>query len=211
MIFTLYTGGHGLKAIAKMLNEQGRKTPALVQWELIGKRLPSTQDCIKRKYVWDATLVRRILENEIYTGTLINHKSERNKINKTYRVVPEAEQFRHEGFLPAIVTREVWEQARFLLDQRKRRNVHARRGQKIHRYAGLLRCADCGRTFVGKRKHYKDGSTVVEYICDTYLRYGKEHCSSHAIYEETLDRLIEDELLRAKRLYQRNWHALEKR
>lgn len=27
LIFTLYTGGRGLKAIAKILNEQGRKTP----------------------------------------------------------------------------------------------------------------------------------------------------------------------------------------
>lgn len=209
LIFTLYTGGRGLKAIAKQLNEQGRKTPAMVQMELLNKRLPNTQDGILKKYLWDATMVKRILENEIYTGTLINHKSERNKINKTYRVVPESEQFRHDNFLPAIVTKDIWEQANFLIDRRRKDNIRAGHDQAIHRYAGLLKCGDCGRTFVGKRKTYRDGSSVVEYICTTYIRYGKEHCTAHAIREDTLDRLLETELLSTKKLYQNNWRALD--
>ena len=209
LIFTLYTGGRGLKAIAKQLNEQGRKTPAMVQMELLNKRLPNTQDGILKKYLWDATMVKRILENEIYTGTLINHKSERNKINKTYRVVPESEQFRHDNFLPAIVTKDIWEQANFLIDRRRKGNIRAGHDQAIHRYAGLLKCGDCGRTFVGKRKTYRDGSSVVEYICTTYIRYGKEHCTAHTIREDTLDRLLETELLSTKKLYQNNWSALD--
>lgn len=40
MIFTAYTGGQGLKAIAIMLNEQKRKTPTQIQLELLRKRLP---------------------------------------------------------------------------------------------------------------------------------------------------------------------------
>ena len=209
LIFTLYTGGRGLKAIAKQLNEQGRKTPAMVQMELLNKRLPNTQDGILKKYLWDATMVKRILENEIYTGTLINHKSERNKINKTYRVVPESEQFRHDNFLPAIVTKDIWEQANFLIDRRRKDNIRAGHDQAIHRYAGLLKCGDCGRTFVGKRKTYRDGSSVVEYICTTYIRYGKEHCTAHTMREDTLDRLLETELLSTKKLYQNNWRALD--
>ena len=209
LIFTLYTGGRGLKAIAKQLNEQGRKTPAMVQMELLNKRLPNTQDGILKKYLWDATMVKRILENEIYTGTLINHKSERNKINKTYRVVPESEQVRHDNFLPAIVTKDIWEQANFLIDRRRKDNIRAGHDQAIHRYAGLLKCGDCGRTFVGKRKTYRDGSSVVEYICTTYIRYGKEHCTAHTIREDTLDRLLETELLSTKKLYQNNWRALD--
>lgn len=209
LIFTLYTGGRGLKAIAKILNEQGRKTPAMMQMGLLNKHLPNTQDTIIKKYLWDATMVKRILENEFYTGTLINHKSERNKINKTHKLMPESEQFRHEGFVPAVITKELWEQTQLLLERRKKDNVRAGHNQPIHRYAGLLKCGDCGRTFVGKRKTYKDGSSIVEYICDTYLRYGKEHCTSHIIREDTLDNLIEKELLNAKKLYQHNWQVLE--
>ena len=209
LIFTLYVGGRGLKAITKLLNEEKRKTPALVQLELLNKRSPNTHDVITKKYLWDATMIKRILENEIYTGTLINHKSERSKINRTFRVVSAEEQFRHEGFLAPIVTKEIWDQAQLLLDVRKTTNARASKGKPIHRYGGMLRCGDCGRTFVGKRKTYKDGVEVVEYVCDTYIRYGKEHCSSHIIREETLDRLIGNELIETKKMYQTNWYALQ--
>ena len=208
MIFSAYIGGSGMKAIARTLNEQRRKTPALMQMELINKRLPNTQDGILKKYLWDATMVGRILKDESYIGTLICHKSERNKINKTFRFTDPEEQFRHENYLPMIVTRETWELAQTLLEERKAKNTRAGTNKGILRYGGLLRCQDCGRTFIGKRIKLKDGERVV-YVCDTYHRYGKEHCLSHIVDEEALDRLISAELLRTKKLYQENWSRLE--
>lgn len=208
MIFTAYIGGSGMKAIARTLNEQRRKTPALMQMELLNKRLPNTQDGILKKYLWDATMVGRILKDESYIGTLICHKSERNKINKTFRFTDPEEQFRHENYLPMIVTRETWELAQTLLAERKAKNTRAGTNKGILRYGGLLRCQDCGRTFIGKRIKLKDGERVV-YVCDTYHRYGKEHCSSHMVDEEALDRLIGAELLRTKELYEENWSRLE--
>ena len=208
MIFSAYTGGSGMKAIARTLNEQRRKTPALMQMELLNKRLPNTQDGILKKYLWDATMVGRILKDESYIGTLICHKSERNKINKTFRFTDPEEQFRHENYLPMIVTRETWELAQTLLAERKAKNTRAGTNKGILRYGGLLRCQDCGRTFIGKRIKLKDGERVV-YVCDTYHRYGKEHCSSHMVDEEALDRLIGAELLRTKELYEENWSRLE--
>ena len=208
MIFSAYIGGSGMKAIARTLNEQRRKTPALMQMELLNKRLPNTQDGILKKYLWDATMVGRILKDESYIGTLICHKSERNKINKTFRFTDPEEQFRHENYLPMIVTRETWELAQTLLAERKAKNTRASTNKGILRYGGLLRCQDCGRTFIGKRIKLKDGERVV-YVCDTYHRYGKEHCSSHMVDEEALDRLIGAELLRTKELYEENWSRLE--
>ena len=208
MIFTAYIGGSGVKAIARTLNEQRRKTPALMQMELLNKRLPNTQDRILKKYLWDATMVGRILKDESYIGTLICHKSERNKINKTFRFTDPEEQFRHENYLPMIVTRETWEVAQTLLAERKAKNTRAGTNKGILRYGGLLRCQDCGRTFIGKRIKLKDGERVV-YVCDTYHRYGKEHCSSHMVDEVALDRLIGAELLRTKELYEENWSRLE--
>ncbi len=208
MIFSAYIGGSGMKAIARTLNEQRRKTPALMQMELLNKRLPNTQDGILKKYLWDATMVGRILKDESYIGTLICHKSERNKINKTFRFTDPEEQFRHENYLPMIVTRETWELAQTLLAERKAKNTRAGTNKGILRYGGLLCCQDCGRTFIGKRIKLKDGERVV-YVCDTYHRYGKEHCSSHMVDEEALDRLISAELLRTKELYEENWSRLE--
>lgn len=208
LIFSAYVGGSGMKAIARTLNEQRRKTPALMQMELLNKRLPNTQDGILKKYLWDATMVARILRDESYIGTLICHKSEHNKINKTFRFTDPEEQFRHENYLPMIVTREIWEQAQALLAERKEKNVRAGTNRGILRYGGLLRCKDCGRTFIGKRIKLKSGERVA-YVCDTYHRYGKEHCSSHMVDEETLDRLIGAEILRTKKMYEENWSRME--
>ena len=208
LIFSAYVGGSGIKAIARTLNEQRRKTPALMQMELLNKRLPNTQDGILKKYLWDATMVARILRDESYIGTLICHKSERNKINKTFRFTDTEEQFRHENYLPMIVTREIWEQAQALLAERKEKNVRAGANRGILRYGGLLRCKDCGRTFIGKRIKLKSGERVA-YVCATYHRYGKEHCSSHMVDEETLDRLIGAEILRTKKMYEENWSRME--
>lgn len=207
LIFSAYVGGSGMKAIARTLNEQRRKTPALVQLELLNKSLPSTQDGILKKYLWDATMIARILRDESYVGTLICHKSERNKINKTFRFTEPEEQFRHE-LPPPIITPELWEQTQMMLSERKRLNVRAAPSQEILRYSGLLRCEDCGRAMFGRRIHLKSGERVT-YVCSTYNRFGKEHCSQHQIDESILDRLIMDELRNTKGLYQQNWDALE--
>ena len=102
-------------------------------------------------------MVGRILQDERYTGTLICYKSERNKINKTFRFTEPEEQFRHQNFSPPTVSREIWEQAQVLLAERKERNVRAGADRSILRSGGLLRCEDCGRSFVGKRIHLKSG------------------------------------------------------
>ena len=208
LIYSSYISGMGFKAIARMLNEQKHKTPAKMQLELIGKRMPKDQEKILKKYLWDATMVSRILQEEAYTGTLICHKSERNKINRTFRYTEPEEQFRHENFLPVIIPRDLWEEVQFLIRQRKEQNVRAAPDQRIHRYSGLILCGDCGRSFIGKRIKLKDGDRV-EYICSTYHRYGKEHCSTHAIREEFLDEVLKQELLNTKCQYESIWDKLE--
>ena len=209
LIFSSYLDGKGVKAIAAMLNENGDKTPALMQKHLTGKRLPEKQERIIKKYLWDATMVSRILQDESYTGTLICHKSERNKINKTNRATSPDEQFRHENFLPSIIPRDLWEQVQALMAMRKRESVRAGEGRPILRYSGLIACGDCGRAFTGKRVKQKNGERV-EYICSTYLRYGKEHCGAHAIREEYLDDIVYQELQNTKQQYQTLWTQLEK-
>ena len=207
LIYSSYISGMGLKAIARMLNEQKRKTPAQMQLVLLGKRMPRDQEKILKKYLWDATMVSRILQEEAYTGTLICHKSERNKINKTFRYTNPEEQFRHENYLPAIITKELWDEVQYLLEERKKQNVRAAPDQRIHRYSGLLLCGDCGRSFIGKRIKLKSGDRV-EYICSTYHRYGKEHCPDHAIREEFLDAVITQELLKTKQQYENLWSKM---
>ena len=208
LIFSSYLSGMGLKAIARMLNEEKRKTPAQMQMELLGKRMPEKLEQIKKKYLWEGTMVSRILQEEAYTGTLICHKSERNKINKTFRFTEVDEQFRHENFLPVIINKELWEQVQKLLELRKQDNVRAGEGNTIHRYSGLIVCGDCGRAFTAKTIRNKN-SKRIEYWCSTYIRYGKEHCGSHALREEYLDEIIIEELRNTKQQYQQIWDTMQ--
>ena len=52
-------------------------------------------------------------------------------------------------------------------------------------------------------------SKRTEYWCSTYIRYGKEHCGSHALREEYLDEIIIEELRNTKQQYQRIWDAMQ--
>ena len=125
-----------------------------------------------------------------------------------FRFTDAAEQFRHENYLPPIITRELWEQVQELMNIRKKDNVRAGEGQTIHRYSGLIACGDCGRSFTGKTIKNKNSSRV-EYWCSSYLRYGKKYCSSHALREEYLDEIIRAELIATKAQYQRIWDAMQ--
>ena len=89
-IFQNYLTGFGLSTIARNLNKRGIKSPEYFSHRKIGAQ--RTEMC--KKFLWAQTTVKRILENEIYTGTLVNHKTVTSKIYKTKNVVPESEQYR---------------------------------------------------------------------------------------------------------------------
>ncbi|MDE7105370.1 MAG: recombinase family protein [Ruminococcus sp.] len=89
-------------------------------------------------------------------GTLVNHKTVTSKIYKIKSTVPEAEQYRHEEFLPAIIDKQTYEQAQKLLESCKKSNVRASNGRAIHRYCGLIKCAECGAILITKRRQWHD-------------------------------------------------------
>ena len=209
LIFKLYLDGYGFKQIAKKLNADGVHTPAYYQQTLLGKNVPHTWPQISKQQLWISTTIKRILENEFYAGTLICHKTRTDKINKTFRFIPPEEQYRHENAVPAIIDRETWQQAQFLLQKRVKDRVRAAPGQKIHRYTGIIECADCHSVCTARTRKLPQGGRRVEYICNTYHQYGKEYCTTHLIREEVLDDLVYKELLRVKKMAHANWEAID--
>ena len=209
LIFKLYLDGYGFKQIAKKLNADGVHTPAYYQQTLLGKNVPHTWPQISKQQLWISTTIKRILENEFYAGTLICHKTRTDKINKTFRFIPPEEQYRHENAVPAIIDRETWQQAQFLLQKRVKDRVRAAPGQKIHRYTGIIECADCHSVCTARTRKLPQGGRRGEYICHTYHRHGKEYCTTHLIREEVLDDLVYKELLRVKKMAHANWEAID--
>ena len=182
-IFQLFLSGMTLMPISRVLNQEERKTPAQLQMELYGKKKSDV-----RQFLWSYTSVKNILQDESYVGVLYNHQQE-IKDGKRIRYVPQAEWFRHEGVFPPIISGADWDQAQALLQKqcRKREKSNA----PCHRYAGLLTCSECGAPFVAINRYW-NGNCRVEYICKSYMRYGKNTCSSHRIREEVLDQMVQE-------------------
>ena len=187
LIFSLYLSGVGLRPISQLLNQQRRKTPAQLQAELYGKHNPDihTDKDGQHIYLWNYTGVKRILIDESYAGTLRNHKAEMHN-GKVTLFIPKEEQFRHEDFLPAIVSKKEWLTAQTELVSRNGKRVPRENNIAAHRYAGLLKCGDCGAPFVPIIRK-TDKKQRIEYICKYYQLRGRSFCESHRIHEEKLD------------------------
>ena len=117
-VFKLYVGGYGLTTIAKKLNADGIRSPDYY----FNRKLADWKPDISKRYLWAQTSVKRMLSNELYIGTLVNHKTVTSKIYKTKTFIPPEEQYRHENFCEPIIDIATWNQAQFLLEQRSKIN-----------------------------------------------------------------------------------------
>ena len=208
-IYNLYLSGYGLKAIAKILNDEGIKSPLYYQNKMYNKTFPCNKPEITGRYLWVNTTIKRILQNEFYIGTLTCHKTYTSKINHIRKDLPQDEHYKHENFVPAIISKEKWEQVQLLLSSKRDNNVRASSGKPCHRYTGLIECGDCGCTFICKKRKWKDKPERIEYNYNGYHRYGKEHCTSHRIDETYLDKLIYNELMFIKDKAIENYKTIE--
>ena len=134
---------------------------------------------------WSAVAIKRILTNEIYTGTMVQGK--REKINyKVGKILekPESEWFKAEGTHEAIVSKEDYQNVQRLL----KIDTRAGKGkEKAHMFSGLLFCGDCKVPMIRRMNRYK-GTEKIYYICSTRNR--SEGCSRHSISEEDLKKVV---------------------
>lgn len=184
MIYSLYLQGFGQKEIARRLNDLGRKTPAQLRAEQYGREVLAAHKTRDGHYLWTYASVKNVLTEEGYAGVLINHRSE-TQDGKVKRL-EQTEWYRHENFFPVIVDPDVWKQAQQRLKEQAR---PANGNRSKHRYAGLLRCQECGNVFVPMIRYW-NGKRRVEYVCKGYHRSGTGYCSSHRIHEESLDTMV---------------------
>ncbi len=208
-IFNMYLEGYGFSAIARILNEEGIKSPAYYQKKLLGKNLGYNKPKIGFKYLWDNTGVKRILVNDFYIGTLTCHKTYNNKITHVRKDLPKEEQIVHENFVKPIISKEKFEQVQKLIEQKREGKVRASSGKPCHRYSGLLKCGDCGSTFVAIRRRWRNKPERIEYSCNGYHRYGKGNCTPHRINESELDELVYSEILRISEQAKDNYDKVD--
>lgn len=134
---------------------------------------------------WSAVAVKRILTNEVYTGTMVQGKKE--QVNyKVKKMVdkPKGEWVRVEGTHKAIVSKEDFEMVQALLEV----DTRAKAGSKhAHLFSGKLFCADCKAPMARRVNRYK-GEAKVYFICPTRNR--GQGCTRHSILENELKEAV---------------------
>ena len=95
--------------------------------------------------------------------------------------------------MPVIIAKETFEQTQILLESRLKNHARAKFGSVIHRYCGMIKCAECGASLIAKKRTVA-GHSWVEYTCNSNHRYGNEYCTAHTIREPQLDEIIHTEL-----------------
>ncbi len=182
-IFRMKLQGMNQNSIAEYLNGHGILSP-LEYKHSIGIRL---QDNFKvnEQAKWEAVSVRRILENEIYTGTLVQgkHTTPNHKVKKVVER-PKDQWIRIENNHEAIISKRVFDLVQRLLSLDTRMPVN---GDVLHPLAGLMVCAECGSPMI-KKEVPAGGKVYTYYVCSGSKN--KNGCTPHRIPKEKLENTV---------------------
>jgi len=173
------SGSLSIAGIARELNE--RKIPSPIAYKkLKGFNYKSQFDKFSQN-VWCSRTISNMLKNRMYIGCMVQGKYRviSYKIHKTI-ITPEDEWFVVEGTHEPIISTEMFDevQKRLLRDTRTPPSA-----KEIHIFAGLLRCADCGRAM-----HRKSSGNSVYYYCRTVQE--SRVCAPRSIREDVLHKTV---------------------
>ena len=121
--------GYGTSKIAAMLNARGIKT--------------------KRGFEWSQNAVCRILENELYTGKIVNGKEEVSDFLTGKRTLKNEDEW-YVAYRPdfRIISDEDFAEAgRLKADRGKKIRADKERHSNQHLFSTLIKCKDCGWSF----------------------------------------------------------------
>lgn len=181
-IFDMKKKGMSHYSIARKLNDDGILSP-LEYMKSRGINL-NTSFQRRSKSRWSHSSVLRILQNEMYTGTLIQGKTgtpnykikvRSDKAEDAWVKVPEA----HEAIIP---------KSDFLLvqDLLLRDTKIAPDADTLYPFSGMIFCADCGAPMIRKPVS-SGGHRYVYYVCSENKR-DKNSCKPHRISELALEK-----------------------
>lgn len=192
-IYRLFLSGYSREGIAKKLNEEGIMTPSEYKRSVQGLKYANATEKSGKKG-WAYPTISAILKNKVYTGAMVQNKTEKvsYKTDK-FRYVPEEEQSIVEDTHEAIITKDTYEQVQEIMKKRTRTPGFLSENRKVNPYAGILVCGDCGYNL--QRVTCRDG-----YECGTYHKKGNALCRSHFIKKSVLDSIVRDEVQRQGKL-----------
>lgn len=198
-IFDMKLKGYSSKSIAEELNDLGIDSPKVYK-EKQGLHYTGGFKVLKVRN-WSAKSINRIIENEVYIGTMLQGKSatinykNKKQIEKDKRDWVKVEHT-HEG----IISKEVF----YIANRMLKRDLYSSKEKKTDLFSGMLFCKDCNSPLVRRVVKYKEKEQVF-YICSKYNK--EKSCTRHSMKKEDLEEILtgvfEDYLAFHENLYQK--------
>lgn len=155
-IFEMTAAGHTYLEIAQYLNNRGYLIPSEYKKQQ-GYKVDGMYDRHMKLGKWTRDMVRTFLTNEVYRGTIINHKSTVvNFRTKKKRNLPKECHVKVENMHEAIIDEELWNKVQKIRKTR-RKSGNGENGKK-HPLSSKVFCEKCGS------KMYKCKSGGIEYF-----------------------------------------------
>lgn len=179
LVFNMKLDGFSAMAIAEELNNMG-VLPPMEYKRMCGYNYNSgfRTSAVQK---WGAKSVLRILENELYTGVMVQGKNQ--KINykvKQSRAVECDQWIKVPDTHEAIIPREYFERVQEIMRLDTRTSPSEK---NVYPLSGLVRCGDCEQNMI-RRSTAKKNKVYYYLHCSSY-RNG-EGCTSHIINEDKL-------------------------
>ncbi|MFI3325140.1 MAG: recombinase family protein [Clostridia bacterium] len=188
LIFKLCASGIGITQISNILASKEIETPSYYYYAQTGARLANCD--LEHPFHWSPKTVAGILSNEVYLGHTVNLQYTTVSYKNKKRVTrPLEEQVRFENTHEALVSKEIWETAQKVRENRHRRT---KKEPVSNMFSGLIFCDKCGK----KLNYTKPEKASSSFSCSTNRKYGKDECTSHRILENHLKIIILDEVKR---------------
>lgn len=144
-------------------------------------------------HVWKTNMIYNILKNEVYIGTLIQHKKECISYkNKKQIVVPKEERIVVPHCHKPIIDKETWNMINLRFAKYKNNQTHYSENRKIkscangeiNMFSGKIRCGCCGHAFYRDSKT-KGNKHYTYWICGNRYKAARILCNNHKTLKET--------------------------
>lgn len=193
LIYRKFLAGETFAQIASYLSLHEILTPCMYKRNRGMKLYNSANNDF---IMWRSSTVRNILQDEVYTGTLVQDRRKKisYKVNK-FMTVDKEDWLRFENAHAAIISKEDFEKVQEIIEQRKK-PAHNTKTKNI--FAGLVFCGECGHAMGVSAKNAH--STYQAFYCK-YFKREKAYCSRKRVKISVLSDIIITALNQYLRFY----------
>lgn len=192
-IFEMTAAGHTYLEIAQYLNNRGYLIPSEYKKQQ-GYKVDGMYDRHMKLGKWTRDMVRTFLTNEVYRGTIINHKSTVvNFRTKKKRNIPKEYRIKVENMHEAIIDEELWNKVQEIRKTR-RKSGNGENGKK-HPLSSKVFCEKCGS------KMYKCKSGGIEYFRCYRATSTGECANNKRIRLDILEKIVTDKINETLSMY----------